>query len=179
MTPVSFNPKPPHKRHPRRPAFGIATDYRIYQDDDTQSPDFRLVGVSFVILISLMASLLGKKTVVKLGAILWRHFTAPWRADLFEVLYERQLLRAQYPRELSASYLNQIADKALPVRVYRIIDRRITRRCTGTLLATGDGYRVIPDTGAALFPCRFAAADVGNLFAAPDWLGEQIIITVH
>ena len=178
MNHISFNPKFTRKRHTRRPAFGIATDYRIYQDD-TPDPDIRFVSVSFVTLISLMASLLGKKAVIKLGAILQRHFTASLRADVFEILYERQLLRERYPRELSASYLSQIADNALPVRVYRINHRRITRRCTGTLLATGNGYRVITGTDFDLLPCRFAVTEVGNLFAAPDWLGKQIIIAVH
>jgi len=175
MTPTSFNPN--HvtpKRPPRRPATGIADPYRIHQDDTPTNN--RRAGVLTALLMSLSALLLGTKAVVRLATILWRHFTASPRAALFELLYERQLLRGRYPRPLITPYLRQIAEHALPVRVYHIDDRQIVRRCAGTLLVTGDRYTV---TGTDdILPCRFTAAEVINLFPVPSWLGEQVCITL-
>lgn len=173
----TFNPHR-HKNHSfqRRPAYGIAPDYRIYLDD-TPTPNFKHAGGLFVILISLMALLSGIKTAVKLGAILWRHYTTPLRADLLEIACEQQLRRGRYPRPLIAAYLPQIADNNLPVAVFRLIDDRVICRRYGTLTRTGETYLL---TGTAdTLPCRFTAAEVRHLFAAPDIFGDVLVIAVN
>ena len=171
---LSFK-RSPH-RSPRRPTFGIAPDYRIYRDD-TPTPNVKHAGGLFAILISLMALLSGTKTAVKLGAILWRHYTAPLRAGLLEIACERQLRRGRYPRPLIAAYLPQIADNNLPVAVFRLIDDRVTCRRCGTLTRTGEIYTL---TGTAdMLPCRFTAAEVRHLFATPDIFGDVLVIAVN
>lgn len=169
----SFNSQKTYrKRSLRRPAFGIATDYRIYQDD-AHAPNFRHTGGLFTILVSLMALLLGTKTVVTLGASLWRQFTAPLRAELFEILYARKLRRGRYPRRNVAAHLALTVSGHAPVAVYRPSLGDIVCCGCGVLTGTGDRYTV---SGT---DCCFSAAEVANLFDAPDWFDKRAVIVLR